>query len=50
MTFNQSNVKVIDFYNELKKNPNYLLADKIHLSNDGNNALKELLKNNIIVK
>ena len=44
------NVKVIDFYNDLEKNNEYLMVDKIHLTPLGNEALAnkiiEYLKNN----
>ena len=42
--FTNNNVKIIDFYSELKSNPNYLMIDGIHLSNEGNVALAEMLK------
>lgn len=38
------NVKIIDFYKELQNNHNYVLSDKIHLSDDGNKALIKLFK------
>ncbi len=38
---NVNNATVIDFYEEIKNNPKYLMADKIHLTKDGNKALKE---------
>ena len=40
---NIDNVEIIDFYSEIKNNNNYLIADKIHLSKEGNEALNELL-------
>lgn len=44
---NIDNVTIIDFYKEIKSNSNYLTVDKIHLTNEGNLALKNLLKKNI---
>ena len=38
---NVNNATVIDFYEEIKNNPKYLMADKIHLTKEGNKALKE---------
>ena len=35
------NIKVINFYQELSSNDDYYLADKIHLSEKGNKALKD---------
>ena len=40
------NVTIIDFYNEIQNN-NYLLIDKIHLNEEGNKALNEIIKNSI---
>lgn len=37
------NVKVIDFYKEIKNN-NYLMPDNTHLNNNGNTALNTILK------
>lgn len=43
------NINIIDFYNELTNNPNYLMRDGIHLTEEGNialtNKLKEILNN-----
>lgn len=39
----ETNINVINFYEEIDKNPNYLMPDKVHLSKEGNEALKELL-------
>lgn len=36
LTFENENVKVINFYDEIKKNKDYIIADKIHLSQKGN--------------
>lgn len=37
------NTKIIDFYKELKKHKDYLLKDKIHLTEKGNQALIKIL-------
>lgn len=42
---NYDNVTVIEFYKELEINTNYLMFDKIHLTDDGNKALSKVLKN-----
>ena len=39
------NVNVIDFYKEIKENNNYLMPDKIHLTDKGNKALTDIIKN-----
>ena len=41
---NINGAKVIDFNTQLKKHKNYLLADRIHLSEDGAKALSEMIK------
>lgn len=41
---NYQNVKVINFYQKVVNNNNYLIADKVHLSEEGNKALSETLK------
>ncbi len=38
-----SNIKVYNFYSEIKNHPEYLMIDNVHLSKEGNNALKEYL-------
>lgn len=43
-------ITVINFYNEIKKNKNYLMIDKIHLTDDGNKALNNILNNSINTK
>lgn len=43
------NVSLIKFYDELKENDNYLLLDKIHLTTEGNKALVEILKTNLVI-
>lgn len=39
----KSKIKTIDFYKEFEENPNYLMKDKIHLTDDGNKRLNELI-------
>ena len=39
------NVIVIDFYKEIKENNNYLMPDKIHLTDKGNKELTDIIKN-----
>ncbi len=41
-----SNVKLIDFNEQLKRHEDYLMADKVHLSTKGNEKLKEILLDN----
>ena len=41
------NVKIIDFYQDLIKNENYFMKDKMHLSLDGNVALSRLINQEI---
>ena len=43
---NTDNIVIIDFNSEIIKN-NYLMADKIHLTSEGNIALSNMLKNSI---
>ena len=43
LKFNNDNVKVINFYNEINKNEDYILADKIHLTEKGSKALTNKL-------
>ena len=38
-------VQVIDFSAQIKEHPEYLLGDKVHLSDDGNKALSEMISN-----
>lgn len=42
-----SEVTIIDFYNELQNHKEYLMLDNIHLTEEGNNALCKLLKESI---
>lgn len=41
------NVTVIDFYKETEDHKNYLMADKVHLSKEGNAALSEIISDTI---
>ena len=43
ITLELDNVQIIDFYTKIKDNNNYLMADKIHLSSEGNQALNKML-------
>lgn len=45
LTIKNTNVKIIDFYKEMKKHKNYLMDDQIHLSEKGNKALSEIIYN-----
>ena len=42
----ENNVTIIDFYQEIKNNEDYLMVDKTHLSNKGNSALVKILQEN----
>lgn len=44
---NDNNVTIIDFYTEIKKHSKYIMADKVHLTEEGNKALSNILINNI---
>lgn len=44
---NYSNLTIIDFTKELKKHPDYFMADGKHLSDKGNKALSKFLKKQI---
>jgi peptidoglycan/LPS O-acetylase OafA/YrhL/lysophospholipase L1-like esterase len=44
---NGDNVKVIEFYNDIKDNKKYLMPDGTHLSTKGNEALCKLIKDSI---
>jgi len=41
------NIKIINFYEEIQKHSEYLMVDGIHLTEEGNKALSEMLKKNI---
>jgi len=45
--FTYENVNIINFYNEVISNSEYLMVDNIHLTKNGNIALAEYVKNNI---
>ncbi|MBR6690419.1 MAG: acyltransferase family protein [Bacilli bacterium] len=45
--YKNENVIIIDFYNEIIEHSDYLMADRIHLSDEGNKALSQLLKESI---
>lgn len=45
--YNYDNVKIIDFYKEIQKNKDYLMADGIHLTAKGNKALNKLISESI---
>ena len=42
-----SNVQVIDFYNEILNNPEYMMVDKVHLTETGNQAFVNILDNDL---
>ena len=42
-----SEVTIIDFYNELQKHKEYLMPDNIHLTEEANKVLSNLLKDSI---
>mgnify|MGYP001270079585 CR=1 FL=1 len=42
-----SNVTVINFYSQIQKNKDYLMADGIHLTEKGNTALNKLLESSL---
>ena len=44
LNINYENVTIINFYQEILNHDNYLIADKIHLSIDGNKRLSDILK------
>ena len=41
------NVTIIDFYDDIKNNDGYLMVDRVHLSDEGNEALANELFENI---
>lgn len=47
---NNSNVEIINFYNEIQNNPSYLMADKIHLTDEANIAFGKMLEQNLKIK
>ena len=40
----EENVKILDFSKEIVENPNYLMADGIHLTKEGNDNLNLKIK------
>ena len=44
------NVSQIDFMDEVASNEDYLLADKIHLSDTGNRRLREIIRDTLKIK
>ena len=50
LDFQEENVHIIDFYKEIKEHKEYLLKDKVHLSEEGNKALISSLKEELGVK
>ena len=44
---NNKNIKLINFYNELKRHDEYFIADKVHLSEKGNIELAKLISESI---
>ncbi len=44
---NINNATIIDFYKEINENPKYLMVDKIHLTKEGNKALKTKIVENL---
>ena len=42
-----SNVTIINFYSQIQKNKDYLMADGIHLTEKGNNALNKILESSL---
>lgn len=49
INLNNENIQIINFYKEIKENKNYLMVDKIHLTEEGNKRLSDIL-NDIINK
>ena len=47
LEFTNDNVKIINFYEKIKKNSDYMLDDKKILSKKGNTALDNILDNKI---
>ena len=40
---NNENVEIINFYEQIKDNKNYLILDGLHLSDKGSSALSKIL-------
>lgn len=49
-TLEKDNVKIINFYDELKKHDEYLMSDGVHLNDKGNQALAKILKDKLLNK
>ena len=47
ISVNLDNVTILDFYDDIKNNENYLMVDRVHLSDVGNEALAQMLFENI---
>ena len=43
----KSKISTIDFYKEIENHPEYLMKDRVHLTNDGNKRLNELIIENL---
>ena len=46
LNIDKDNVTILDFYKEIKSNNNYLMIDGIHLTNEGNIALVNVITDN----
>lgn len=44
------NANVLNFYDIINENPDYLMVDKIHLNDKGNNAIEKLLSDTLNVR
>jgi len=47
LSFDYPNVKAINFYQQIVNDESYLMPDKIHLTDVGNRALNDILKENL---
>ena len=43
----KTKISTIDFYKEIINHPEYLMKDKVHLTNDGNKRLNDLIIENL---
>lgn len=43
----KTKISTIDFYKEIENHPEYLMKDRVHLTNDGNKRLNELIIENL---
>lgn len=48
LNLSYENLNIVNFYDLIKSNSNYLMADLTHLTKDGNNALSEIIKSEIL--